>query len=326
VPDLSTGSSERPVAAITGASSGIGAMFARKLAARGYDLLLIARREDRLRSLASELAATYRVAADFLIADLANDADLERAADRIQGEPRLGLLVNNAGFGTNGFFFEIDVRGQAEMHRLHVLATMRLTHAALANLVPRSMGRGVKKGTDRSVHSRALSGDEGLANGDRVVSPHFQGASSEASHRLKPVPPGVINVASVAGFAQSPLSVSYCATKAWINSFAEGVAMELSIKAPGVRMQALCPGFTLSEFHDVVGLDRSAIAKSLWMSADFVVEESLRGFERGKLFVIPGWRYKVVVAGMKLLPGPLLRRMAVTGARRLRRQRAETSR
>jgi hypothetical protein len=313
MPEFSTasserGSSERPLAVITGASSGIGAVFSRKLAARGYDLLLIARREDRLRSLASELAATYRIATDFLIADLADDADLERAADRIQTEPRLGLLVNNAGFGTNGFFFEIDVRSQEQMHRLHVLATMRLTHAALANLVPKSL---LKKGTDRSVHSRAFSGDQGLATGDRVVSPLF---------------PGVINVASVAGFAQSPMSVSYCATKTWINSFTEGVAMELSIKAPDVRMQALCPGFTLSEFHDVVGLDRSAIAQSLWMSADFVVEESLRGFERGKLFVIPGWRYKVIVAGMKLLPGPLLRRMAVTGARRLRRRRAGTSR
>ena len=118
------------------------------------------------------------------------------------------------------------------MHRLHVLATMRLTHAALANLVPRGTG-------------------------------------------------GVINVASVAGFAQAPGSVSYNATKAWMNSFTEGVAMELSIKGPPVRVQALCPGFTLSEFHDVLDVDRGAIPKSLWMSADFVVEESLRGFEPG---------------------------------------------
>lgn len=308
MPELSAdashrGTLERPLAVITGASSGIGAVFARKLAARGYDLLLIARREDRLRSLASDLAATYRIAAAFLIADLADDADLERAANRIQAEPRLSLLVNNAGFGTNGFFFEIDVRSQEQMHRLHVLATMQLTHAALSNLVPKSSPRGTSR-PDRT----------GL------------GTSSETPQRLKPVPPGVINVASVAGFAQSPMSVSYCATKTWINSFTEGVAMELSIKAPAVRMQALCPGFTLSEFHDVVGLDRSAIAKSLWMSADFVVEESLRGFERGKLFVIPGWRYKVIVAGMKLLPARLLRRMAVTGARRLRRRRAGNQR
>jgi short-subunit dehydrogenase len=292
--ESSTDAPKRPLCAITGASSGIGAMFARKLAARGYDLLLIARREDRLRSLASELAATYRIATDFLIADLADDADLERTAERIQSEPRLGLLVNNAGFGTQRFFFEIDVRSQEQMHRLHVLATMRLTHAALANFVPRSSGE--PKSDD----------------------PRPDGPGLEFC--------GVINVASVAGFAQSPGSVSYNATKAWINSFTEGVSMELSIKAPGVKVQALCPGFTLSEFHDVVGLDRGAIARSLWMSSDFVVEESLRGFERGKLFVIPGWRYKVIAAGMKLLPGPVLRRMAVAGAKRLRRPRAEVSR
>lgn len=266
----------RSLAVITGASAGIGAVFARKLAARGYDLLLIARREDRLRSLASELAESYRVAADFMTADLANDADLERVADRIQSAPRLGLLVNNAGFGTHGFFFETDVRSQAQMHRLHVLATMRLTHAALANLAPRNTG-------------------------------------------------GVINVASVAGFAQSPGSVSYNATKAWMNSFTEGVAIELSIKAPNVTVQSLCPGFTLSEFHDVVKMDRSAIPASLWMSADFVVEQSLRGFDRGDLFVVPGWRYKLMAAGIKLLPGALLRRMVARGASRFRKRQGESA-
>jgi uncharacterized protein len=261
---------ERRLAVITGASAGIGATFARKLAARGYDLLLIARREDRLRSLARELSEAHRIAADYMTADLANAADLDRAAARIRNEPTLTLLVNNAGFGIHGFFFESDVQGQEQMHRLHVLATMRLTHAALLNLVPKNTG-------------------------------------------------GVINVASVAGFAQAPGSISYNSTKAWINSFTEGVAIELSIKAPGVRIQALCPGFTLSEFHDVVRMDRSAIPGSLWMSADFVVEESLRAFARGKLFVVPGWRYKLIVAGAKLLPGSLLRRITVVSARRMRR-------
>src|SRR3984885_9381881 len=131
---------DRLLAVVTGASSGIGAVFARKLAARGYDLLLIARREDRLRSIATEIAETHRVAADFIAADLANDADLDRVADRVRNEPRLGLLINNAGFGTHGFFFEADVAAQEQMHRLHVIATMRLTHAALANLAPRNIG------------------------------------------------------------------------------------------------------------------------------------------------------------------------------------------
>jgi uncharacterized protein len=263
---------DRKLAAITGASAGIGTAFARKLAARGYDLLLIARRGDRLRSLAGELSDAHHVKADVLVADLAEPAGLERAAERIQGAANLELLVNNAGFGLHGLFFESDVAGQAEMHRLHVMATLRLTHSALLNLVPRGAG-------------------------------------------------GVINVASVAGFGQAPGSVSYNATKTWTISFTEGIAIELASKESAVRVQALCPGFTLSEFHDVIRMDRSAIPRSLWMTADFVVEQSLRGWEQGKLIVIPGWRYKLVVAGMKMIPAPLMRRLTLGTTPRFRRRK-----
>jgi len=255
----------KPLAVITGASAGIGTVFARKLAARGYDLLLIARREDRLRSLTEELGGEY------LVADLARDEDLDRAVERVKAAQNLGLLVNNAGFGSLGNFHETDPAGQEQMHRLHVMATLRLTQAALLNLIPRA-----RAGT------------------------------------------GVISVSSVAAFMRAPQNVSYCATKTWINAFTEGIAIELrGLKSP-VRVQALCPGFTLSEFHDVLNMDRSPIARSLWMSADFVVEESLRGFERGKLFVIPGWRYKLVVAALRALPNPLLRKLAVGGVKRYR--------
>jgi short-subunit dehydrogenase len=261
---------ERLLAVITGASSGIGAEFARQLAARGYDLLLIARREDRLRALAGELSENYHVSVESMAADLTADADLERVAARIRSAANLGLLVNNAGFGSLGYFFEADLASQQQMHRLHVLATVQLTHAALTNLVPRGIG-------------------------------------------------GVINVASVAGFWQSPGSVSYCATKTWMNSFTEGVAMELAVKKSSVKVQALCPGYTLSEFHDVVHTDRGAIPKNLWMSADFVVGESLRGFDQGKLFVVPGWRYKLIVALMRTMPLPVMHwaSRASAGLRRL---------
>src|SRR5579864_3304213 len=120
-----------PLAVITGASSGIGASFARKLAARGFNLLLAARREDRLRSLAAEIRDLYHVETETMVADLTTDADRDRLADRIRTAPDLGLLVNNAGFGTMGYFFETGVRGQEAMHRLHVLNTVSLTHAAL---------------------------------------------------------------------------------------------------------------------------------------------------------------------------------------------------
>lgn len=263
---------ERKLAVITGASSGIGAMFARKLAARGYDLLLVARREDRLRSVAGELAETYHVSADVLAADLAADAGREMVAERIRSAKNLGLLVNNAGFGTLGFFFDVDVEGQLQMHRLHILAAMHLTHAALANLVPRGEG-------------------------------------------------GVINVSSVAAFAVTAGSVSYCATKRWMNHFTAGIYAELKVQKSPVKVQALCPGFTLSEFHDTLGMDRSPIPKSLWMTADFVVSESLKGFDAGKLYVIPGWRYKVLTGFLKTMPEGLVRKMSAGGAKRYRKQK-----
>jgi len=257
------------LAVITGASSGLGATFARKLAARGYDLLLIARREARLQSIALEVGQQYRVHTEVLAADLADDAALAAAASRILEAPDLGLLVNNAGFGTLGYFFDADPVIQERMHRLHVIATLRLSHAALANLVPRAA-----PGT------------------------------------------GIINVSSVAAFGASPQNVSYCATKTWMNRFSEGLAIELGAKSSPVTVQALCPGFTRTEFADTMGMKPSVIPASLWMPADFVVEESLRGLDRGTMFVIPGWRYKFLVWIMKLVPSGLMRSTSIRASRR----------
>jgi short-subunit dehydrogenase len=104
---------------------------------------------------------------------------------------------------------------------------------------------------------------------------------------------------------QNPASVSYCATKAWINSFSEGLWLELKAAGLPIRIQSLCPGFTYSEFHDVLGIDRARIPKSLWMTAEFVVGESLKALERNQLFVVPGWRYKFIVWLFSWLPRSL---------------------
>jgi len=238
----------RPLAAITGASAGLGAVFARKLSARGYDLLLIARRADRLEQLARELPGV-----EPLPADLTAPTDIERAAERLAGDPRLSLLVNNAGFGVPGGFLHSPIEEQARMHRLHIDCVLRLTHAALGGMVSRQAG-------------------------------------------------GIINVSSVAGFLRSRGSVGYCATKSWMIAFTEGLYLEMRRAAPAVAVQALCPGFTYTEFHDVAHLDRATVAKWLWLDAERVVDASLAGLDRRKLFVVPGKRYQLVVAILTKLP------------------------
>jgi uncharacterized protein len=259
---------ERPLALITGASSGIGATFARALAARGYDLVLVARRKGRLESLAGELAAAHGTRAEILAADLTVDAERLSVEQRIAAADNLALLVNNAGFGARGRFWESEVDRQDQMHRLHVLATMRLSHAALRGMTRRDRG-------------------------------------------------AVINVSSVAGFVQGG-STSYSATKCWMNSFTEGLYLELKSAGSHVKVQALCPGFTVTEFHDVLGASRESIAKPLWMRAEDVVAASLDGLERDALFVVPGWIYKLIVRLVPALPRVIRHALVLRFSRRAR--------
>ena len=130
----------RPLALITGASSGIGEAFAWELARRGNDLILVARRRDRLEELARSLQQKCGIAAEIAAVDLATEEGLASVEQRTAAAENLELLVNNAGFGTRGLFFRTDVKGQNQMHRLHVLATLRLTHAALGGMVRRGKG------------------------------------------------------------------------------------------------------------------------------------------------------------------------------------------
>jgi uncharacterized protein len=238
----------KSIALITGASSGIGETFARALSKRGCHLILVARRKERLEKLAAELAN-----AEVLSADLTIDTDLKAVEERILAATNLAFLVNNAGYGIHGVFFDSDIEAQDRMHRLHVIATERLTHAALKGMTARASGT-------------------------------------------------IINISSVAGFFTNPFNVSYCATKAWINSFTEGIYLELKALHSPVRIQALCPGFTYTEFHDVMKMDRNAIPAFLWTSAEKVVTTSLRELQWDRLFVIPGWKYKVLVAVSRCFP------------------------
>lgn len=128
-------------AVVTGASSGIGDAFARLLAADGTDLTLVARDRRRLDALAADLTASHGIAAEVVVADLTEPGDLELVAARVADPARpIQLLVNNAGFGTGGRFWELPLDGELAEVALNVAAVVRLTHAALGPMVARSGG------------------------------------------------------------------------------------------------------------------------------------------------------------------------------------------
>jgi short-subunit dehydrogenase len=235
----------RPLAVVTGASAGLGKAFAHQLAERGFDLLLVARDAERLRSVADELALQFAITATPWPADLSRDDGMRTLAERLAKEDRLMVLVNNAGFGTKGLFATRPVAEQATMLELHVMAPMILTRAALPGMIARR---------------------EGV----------------------------VINVASVASFMTSRGSVNYCATKAYERVMMESLALEL--EGTGVRVQALFPGFVHTEFHDRAKVKKDSIPSSLWLTADYVVRESLdAAIGDGPFVLVPALRYKLIV-------------------------------
>ena len=131
----------RPVALVTGASAGIGDAFARALAARGHDLVVVARDTERLRALAARLEAEVGIATEVLGADLTTDAGVAAVEARlVRRDDPVELLVNNAGFGTSGSFRDLPIDGEEAEIRLNVLALVRLTHAALGPMVERASG------------------------------------------------------------------------------------------------------------------------------------------------------------------------------------------
>ena len=243
----------RPLAVVTGASAGLGREFARQLAERGFDLLLVARDAERLAALAAELSAAHAVRAEAWPADLSRDEGMRTLAEHLARNERVMVLVNNAGFGTKGKFATRPVGEQATMLELHVMAPMLLTRAVLPGMIERREGR-------------------------------------------------IITVASVASFTASPGNVNYCATKAYQRVFMEALAMEVA--GTGVQVQALCPGFTHTEFHDRMQIDKSkGIPSWAWLNADRVVRESLQAaFGDGPTVVIPGRRYRAVVFALRHLP------------------------
>ncbi|WP_027342925.1 SDR family NAD(P)-dependent oxidoreductase [Hamadaea tsunoensis] len=127
----------------------------------------------------------------------------------------------------------------------------------------------------------------------------------------------IVNVSSVSGFAATMPGSTYPATKAWVTNFSESTG--LLVRPKGVRVMALCPGFTRTEFHDRAGIAAAQMPDWVWLKADAVVRQGMRDLAKGKLVSVPSARYKVAVAGLKLMPRSVLHRVLSRGARRMGR-------
>lgn len=235
-------------ALITGASAGIGLSFAQQLAQRGFDLILLARRRERLERTAKKLESDCAIRCEIVTADLSDMDQIKQTADLLQTIDGLDVLINNAGFATIGPFAAVPLEKSMRMFHLHTTACVMLTHAALQGMIQRKRG-------------------------------------------------AIINLSSVAAFAPTPGNVMYDATKAFVKTFSENIQLEM--EDADIRLQALCPGFTRTEFHEVgdfINFDRREIPDPLWMSSDRVASLSLKALENKRDTVfIPGWKNRFYV-------------------------------
>lgn len=235
------------VTLITGASSGIGEAFARRLADEGHNLVLIARGEEKLHELCDELMLKHKITAHYIAADLIKEDAVAMVHDETQKRGfEIDWLINNAGFGSMGDFAQLDGENELNIIRLNVLALVSLTHRYVAGMRER------KSGT-------------------------------------------VVNVSSTAGFQPIPFFATYAATKAFVTSFTEAIAEEN--RPFGIRILALCPGTTRTNFFAASKIDDPVQIKGL-QTPEQVVETALKALKSGRSKVVSGWvNYLGALAG-----------------------------
>jgi short-subunit dehydrogenase len=259
---------ERETALVTGASSGIGWELARLFARDGYDLVLVARRRERLEQLGDALAREFGVRATILAEDLSDPSTPGRiAAELLRQSLTVDVLVNNAGIGVYGLFVKTSLEKELEMIQINMTAVTHLTKLLLPGMLERRRGR-------------------------------------------------ILNLASTAAFQPGPLMAVYYATKAYVLSFSEALANELS--GTGVTVTALCPGPTITEFQEAASVDQTRLFTGpLVMSAATAARAGYEGMRKGKRVVIPGIPNKVLVQAVRFTP----RRLVTALARRIQERR-----
>lgn len=235
-----------PIALVTGASDGLGRAFAVELASRGYDLILVARRQSALNELAAELGSRHGVRAEVLVADLGIAADVQAVLDAT-ADRDIGLLVAAAGFGTSGLFVEQPVEPELDMIDVNCRAVVALVHPLASRFVARGSG-------------------------------------------------GIILFGSLVGFQGVPRAAAYAASKAFIQTFAEGLRPEL--KPLGVDVISVAPGPVASGFAA-----RANMVVSGAPGPEAIPAEVLGALGR-KTTVRPGFQSKLLEALFTGLPRP----------------------
>lgn len=234
-------------ALITGASSGIGEAFARRLAAEKHDFVLVARSGQKLHALCDELMLKHSIAAHYIAADLLENGSDEFVFNETEKNGfEVDFLINNAGIGSMGDFVKLDRDKELDIVRLNVLALVGLTHRYLVPMRQRRQGT-------------------------------------------------IINVSSAAGFQPLPFFATYAATKSFVTSFTEAIAEEN--RPYGIKILALCPGSTNTNFFAAANIDRPIQVKGQ-QTPEQVVETAMKAIRNGRSKVVSGWaNYIGAVAG-----------------------------
>jgi short-subunit dehydrogenase len=223
-------------ALITGASSGIGAVYADRLARRGYDLIIVARSRGKLDQLAARLTTETGRSIEVLTADLSDKRDLERVEQTLKQDATITLLVNNAGFGAFAPLLDSEVNRMDEMISLNIRALTRLTYAAVPGFVARGTGT-------------------------------------------------IVNISSIVAISPETLNGVYGGSKAFVLAFSHSLQHELASK--GIRIQAVLPGATATDFWETGGVPVHNLPSAIVMTAENLVDAALAGLDQGELVTIP---------------------------------------
>lgn len=251
---------DRPCALVTGATSGIGAAFASRLAQKGFDLILHGRRQKELMDRAKNLERIYSTSVEIIIAELSRPDEIRKVEERINSLDRLDMLVNNAGYWEPGVFWEHSPDSLEAMIMVHNVAPVRFIRAALPRMLERDKG-------------------------------------------------DIINVSSLGAYLNMVTLENYGATKAYLISFTE--SLHVALMGTGIRVQALTPGFTVTEFHSRLGADFTKEQRT-WMQPEEVVAGSLRALGKGPVVCIPGFKRRFIVKLASMLPRSVYYRIMKT--------------